>query len=115
LSSFWLSPTAYIIHLHRSFGTVCKCTEKKLSGLQQSGESTRKNKEEGEEEEEERTVYAVKLIETTDLSEDDETIKKEINILKKCNSPSIVRYFGCYIKQNLLWVSAASFYNPIMS
>jgi len=29
---------------------------------------------------------------------------KEINILGECNCPSIVRYIGCYAKENLLWI-----------
>lgn len=61
-----------------SFGLVCECKEVATG-----------------------KPYAVKFVETDD--EDDKTIK-EINILKDCDSPYIVRYFGCYAKDNILWI-----------
>lgn len=41
---------------------------------------------------------------TTVEAEIDE-VMKEINILKKCNSPYVVRYMGNYLKDGDLWVS----------
>ena len=33
-----------------------------------------------------------------------ESFKKEINVLKQCNSPYILEYFGSYIKNDSIWI-----------
>ena len=42
------------------------------------------------------------------LEEDDESmlndVSGEINILRDCNHPNIVRYYGSYLKGESLWV-----------
>ena len=44
---------------------------------------------------------AVKIL---PVSSEIETLKKEIQILKRCKSPYIVQYFGSYMKDNDLWL-----------
>lgn len=50
-------------------------------------------------------VVAIKIL---PMDEDDtENMRKlelEIEVLKKCNHESIVRYMGSYVKENDLWV-----------
>ncbi len=46
-------------------------------------------------------IVAVKKI---PVSQDHESLKKEIQILKKCKSPYIVQYYGSYMKDNDLWL-----------
>eukprot|EP00013_Stygamoeba_regulata_P022479 CAMPEP_0177653232 /NCGR_PEP_ID=MMETSP0447-20121125/13616_1 /TAXON_ID=0 /ORGANISM="Stygamoeba regulata, Strain BSH-02190019" /LENGTH=353 /DNA_ID=CAMNT_0019156655 /DNA_START=223 /DNA_END=1281 /DNA_ORIENTATION=+ len=48
--------------------------------------------------------FAVKFIETDTSLMSMERIMKEIQILQNCNCPFIVRYFGCYVKENILWI-----------
>jgi len=47
---------------------------------------------------------AVKIIPLTDNDEVD-SIQKEIAILRDCNHPNIVRYFGSYRTSDALWIS----------
>jgi serine/threonine kinase 3 len=63
-----------------SFGIVCKCRHKK-----------------------DNKIYAVKVIEME--GEDDSAIRREIDILKVCDSDLIVRYGGCYKKANTLLIA----------
>lgn len=48
-----------------------------------------------------RTIHALKVVPVeNDISE----VEKEINILKQCESPYIVSYFGSYNKGSELWI-----------
>ncbi len=61
-----------------SYGTVFKCLNKK-----------------------DGNIYACKIVAVeNDISE----VEKEINILRQCESPHIVSYFGSYKKDSNLWV-----------
>lgn len=61
-----------------SFGVVYKCLHRE-SGL----------------------IVAAKIV----CFEDEvESFKKEIDILKECKSPYILRYYGCYIKNRDIWI-----------
>lgn len=42
-------------------------------------------------------LYAVKVLSATSLGEIS-SIKKEIQILRLCDDPHIVKYYGCYLK-----------------
>ena len=33
-----------------------------------------------------------------------ENFKKEINVLKQCNSPYIIKYYNSYLKNNKIWI-----------
>jgi len=46
-------------------------------------------------------VLAIKMIL---IGKDQESMKKEIEILKKCNHENIVRYYGSATKENYLWI-----------
>lgn len=46
-------------------------------------------------------MFAVKIVET---SGEIDSLKKEIKILKECESEYIVRYFGSYYNKNYLWL-----------
>lgn len=61
-----------------SFGVVCTCEEIKTHQL-----------------------YAIKFIE---ISEDDTSLQKEIDILKEVEHKHIVNYFGCYVKEGALMI-----------
>ena len=50
---------------------------------------------------------AIKVLEVE--NEDTAELMKEIEILKKCNSPYIVSYKGSYEKDGHLWVCVALF------
>ncbi|KAL6054168.1 Serine/threonine-protein kinase 4 [Balamuthia mandrillaris] len=63
-----------------SYGIVCKC----------------KRKSDGK-------LFAIKLIELE--GEDDTAIRKEIDILKACDSDLVVRYGGCYKKGSTLLIA----------
>lgn len=63
-----------------SYGVVCKC----------------RHKQDGK-------IYAVKVIEME--GEDDSAIAREIEILKECNSETVVRYGGCYRKGDTLLIA----------
>jgi len=63
-----------------AYGIVCKC----------------RNKRDGK-------TYAVKVIDTE--GEDDSAIRKEIEILKSCDSEKVVRYGGCYKKGSTLLIA----------
>ena len=58
-------------------------------------------------------VYKVKKIKTGEIfaakickieSNNTESFKKEINILKQCDSPYILKFYGSYIKNNIIWI-----------
>ena len=46
-------------------------------------------------------IVAVKILPVT---QDLESLKKEISILKECKSLYIVQYYGSYLKENDLWL-----------
>ena len=46
-------------------------------------------------------IVAVKIVPT---SGEIESLKREIRILKECDSPFIVKYYGSYFKENYLWL-----------
>jgi serine/threonine protein kinase len=52
-------------------------------------------------------VVALKIVPVEDDLDD---IIKEINVLKGCDSPAIVRYYGSFFKNDHLWVSRSSIY-----
>ena len=68
---------------NRAYGIVCKCIEKKTG-----------------------KVFAVKVIETQ--GEEDAAVKKEVDILKRLNSDTVVRFGGCYKKGQTLLVCIGS-------
>lgn len=47
-------------------------------------------------------IVAIKVLEVE--NEDNENMRREINILKECYSPFIVAYKGTYQKDNQVWV-----------
>eukprot|EP00698_Gefionella_okellyi_P000233 TRINITY_DN10198_c0_g1_i1.p1 TRINITY_DN10198_c0_g1~~TRINITY_DN10198_c0_g1_i1.p1 ORF type:complete len:450 (-),score=114.11 TRINITY_DN10198_c0_g1_i1:102-1451(-) len=49
-------------------------------------------------------TVAVKLLPMDD-DESIEDVRKEISILKDCNHPNVVKYFGCYVKDDKLWIA----------
>ena len=50
-----------------------------------------------------RQIHALKVVPVeNDISE----VEKEINILRQCESPYIVSYYGSYNKGSELWVSS---------
>lgn len=49
------------------------------------------------------TVVAIKRV---GIDNDLEDIMKEIDFMKGCRSPYIVRYYGSYFKDSELWVCA---------
>lgn len=46
-------------------------------------------------------IVAVKVV---PITSDIDSLRKEIQILKQCKCPHIVRYFGSYLKDNDLWL-----------
>mmetsp|Transcript_17872 Transcript_17872/g.30359 ORF Transcript_17872/g.30359 Transcript_17872/m.30359 type:complete len:156 (+) Transcript_17872:47-514(+) len=46
-------------------------------------------------------TFAIKLL---PIAHDTESLRKEIAILKSCDSPYIVRFYGAYIKESDLWL-----------
>lgn len=64
---------------NRAFGIVCRC----------------KNRRDGK-------TYAVKVIEME--GENDDAVRKEVDILKRLDSDTVVRYGGCYKKGSTLLV-----------
>ena len=48
-------------------------------------------------------IYAAK-ISNKGINNEIESFKKEINVLKQCNSPYIVHYYNSYIKNNKIWI-----------
>lgn len=49
-------------------------------------------------------VFAIKVITQLGGVEQQEELKKEIDILKKCTNKNIVSYYGCLTTDNALWV-----------
>ena len=47
-------------------------------------------------------IYAAKI--STILKNNIENFKKEINVLKQCNSPYIIKYHNSYLKNNKIWI-----------
>ena len=59
------------------------------------------------------SVYKIQKIETGEImaakickieSNNSESFKREINMLRQCDSPYILRYYGSYIKKNIIWI-----------
>jgi serine/threonine kinase 3 len=46
-------------------------------------------------------IVAIKVV---PITSDIDSLRKEIQILKQCKCPYIVRYFGSYLKDNDLWL-----------
>jgi serine/threonine protein kinase len=53
-------------------------------------------------------IVAVKKV---GIDNDLDDIMREIEFMKGCRSPYIVRYFGSYFKDNELWVSTYHIFN----
>lgn len=51
-------------------------------------------------------VVAVKIIPKMQSENQQEELKKEIGILKKCSHDCIVQYYGCCFTDDSLWVSS---------
>lgn len=49
-------------------------------------------------------VLAIKIIAMEADEKQNESITKEIEILKKCNNQNVVAYYGCIWNENDLWV-----------
>jgi len=49
-------------------------------------------------------VVAIKIVSLDETDQGLESIRKEISVLKECNHPNIVRYYGSYFKDDYLWV-----------
>ena len=47
-------------------------------------------------------IFAAKI--STILKSNIENFKKEINVLKQCNSPYIIKYYNSYLKNNKIWI-----------
>ena len=52
-----------------------------------------------------RQSSVVVALKEVPVANDLEDIIKEINVMNGCDSPSIVRYYGSYFKNDHLWVS----------
>ena len=59
------------------------------------------------------SVYKIQKIETGEImaakickieSNNSESFKREISMLRQCDSPYILRYYGSYIKKNIIWI-----------
>ena len=59
------------------------------------------------------SVYKIEKIETGEIfaakickieSNNSESFKREINMLKQCDSPYILKYYASYIKKNIIWI-----------
>ena len=59
------------------------------------------------------SVYKIQKIQTGEImaakickieSNNSESFKREINMLKQCDSPYILKYYGSYIKKNIIWI-----------
>ena len=59
------------------------------------------------------SVYKIQKIKTGEImaakickieSNNSESFKREINMLKQCDSPYILKYYGSYIKKNIIWI-----------
>jgi len=48
-----------------------------------------------------RSIVAIKII---TVENETASLRKEVDILRKCNSPYIVNYFGAYRKDNEVWI-----------
>lgn len=73
-STHFIIPT----HFFSSYGSVWKAIHKQTGG-----------------------IVAIKKVE---IDNDLDDIMKEIDFMKGCRSPFIVRYYGSYFKDNELWV-----------
>jgi len=51
-----------------------------------------------------KEVVALKLIPCTGRDDDMDAVRREVNILKDCNHPNIVRYGGSYLAEANLWI-----------
>ena len=49
-----------------------------------------------------KEIFAAKI--STILKSNLENFKKEINVLKQCNSPYIIKYQNSYLKNNKIWI-----------
>lgn len=49
-------------------------------------------------------IYFINILILVPVESDLQEIVKEISIMKQCDSPYIVRYFGSYFKDADLWV-----------
>ena len=49
-----------------------------------------------------KEIFAAKI--STILKSNLENFKKEINVLKQCNSPYIIKYHNSYLKNNKIWI-----------
>ena len=59
------------------------------------------------------SVYKIQKIKTGEImaakickieSNNSESFKREINMLKQCDSPYILKYYGSYVKNNIIWI-----------
>ena len=59
------------------------------------------------------SVYKIQKITTGEImaakickieSNNSESFKREINMLKQCDSPYILKYYASYIKKNIIWI-----------
>ena len=50
-------------------------------------------------------IYVIDALLLVPVESDLQEIVKEISIMKQCDSPYIVKYFGSYFKDADLWVS----------
>jgi len=57
-------------------------------------------------------IVAIKIVSLDETDQGLESIRKEISVLKECNHPNIVRYYGSYFKDDYLWVRASM---PLLS
>ena len=53
-------------------------------------------------------IVAIKIVSLDESDQGLDSIRKEISVLKECNHPNIVRYYGSYFKDDYLWVRASS-------
>ena len=51
-------------------------------------------------------IVAIKIVSLDETDQGLDSIRKEISVLKECNHPNIVRYYGSYFKDDYLWVRA---------
>lgn len=47
------------------------------------------------------SIVAAKIM---NIEDEIDSFKKEVDILKECKSPYIIRFHGCYIKKNEIWI-----------